>query len=251
MFTDTISNTVNQKQCYVYWLGSVPYLEAWQLQQRWAEEIGRGERAETLLLLEHPHTFTFGQRGQAGHLLWDTAELERQGVAVHWVDRGGDVTYHGPGQLVGYPLLRLAPPQQGKDGDDARDEPPKADYVGYLRRLELVIIQALGALGVTTFQVAGLSGVWVESEIHGRPAKIAAVGVKVDAGGVTRHGFAVNINPEMRYWQGIVACGLKDYPTTSLAELLDPLPCPESVRQAVIQAFGEVFGYQMVLAESS
>ena len=95
--------------CQVHRLGLVPYEPAWRLQEQYAAEIAAGTRPPTLLLLEHPHTYTFGRRGQAKNLLWDAAELARREVTVHWVDRGGDVTYHGPGQLVGYPLLTLAP----------------------------------------------------------------------------------------------------------------------------------------------
>src|SRR5512139_2458833 len=116
--------------CEVMRLGLVPYLEAWEYQNRLAEAIGRGRRPPTLLLLEHPHTYTFGRRGHPENLLWDAAELKRRGVSVYWVDRGGDVTYHGPGQLVGYPLLPLAP--AGLHADPGHDPHlPQADYIGY------------------------------------------------------------------------------------------------------------------------
>ncbi len=224
--------------CIVEVLGLVPYTQAWELQKRLSAEIAGGERPPTLLLLEHPHTYTFGRGGQAANLLWDAAELQRRAVTVHWVDRGGDVTYHGPGQLVGYPLLplgRLSP------GDSATDQVARADYVGYVRRLEQVLIRALGTLGVSAQAISGQTGVWVTGKQWPVPAKIASIGVKVDARGVTQHGFALNVNPDMTYWQGIVACGLKDAPAASLADLLDPLPAAQAVRQAVIDAFGIIF----------
>jgi lipoyl(octanoyl) transferase len=255
------------KVCRVETLGLVDYEQAWEYQKRLAEEIARGERPPTLLLLEHPHTYTFGRRGQAANLLWDAAELQRRGVAVHWVDRGGDVTYHGPGQLVGYPLLPLVAlgqvsPAVGSTPLDDHDPasqpvgstPPGAiarlDYVGYLRRLEQVLIQALQALSVQAHAFPGQTGVWVTGSQWPVPAKIASIGVKVDARGVTQHGFALNVNPDMTYWQGIVACGLTGAPTACLADLLDPLPATEHVIQEVIRAFADIFGYHIVLAQA-
>jgi lipoate-protein ligase B len=247
-----------REQCNLHWLGVMEYEPAWRLQDRLAAEIAAGQRPPTLLLLEHPHTYTFGRRGHPENLLWDPAELERRGVSVHWVDRGGDVTYHGPGQLVGYPLLPLAPlplaplPLQplGAGGLNASPggEPrlPQADYIGYLRRLEETLITALACLGVAAQQIDGLTGVWVQSAISNQPSKIAAIGVKVDARGVTRHGFALNVAPDMTYWEGIIGCGLKDATVTSLAGLLDPPPTMAQVRREVVAAFGEVFGYEMV-----
>ena len=226
--------------CEVYRLGSMNYEEAWRLQDRLAGEIARGERPPALLLLEHPHTYTFGRSGHAENLLWDEAELARRGVSVHWVDRGGDVTYHGPGQLVGYPLLPLAPGGLVMDGPHI----PRADYVGYLRRLEAVLIAALAQFGVQSRALPGLTGVWVQPDGQ-QPAKIAAIGVKVDARGVTRHGFALNVDVDMSYWEGIIGCGLKDYAVTSLASLLLLPPPVNEVMDAVEGSFGDIFHYQM------
>ncbi len=235
--------------CHVHWLGQMPYQQAWDLQNRLAEEIGRGQRPPTLLLLEHPHTYTFGRRGQAANLLWDEAELARRGVSVHWVDRGGDVTYHGPGQLVGYPLLPLGAPLPVTDSSSPRL--PQADYTGYLRRLEESLIQALAKLGASAQRLQGLTGVWVPAAQATPPlAKIAAIGVKVDARGVSRHGFALNVDPQMEYWQGIIACGLAGYAVTSLAEVLGASPPMTQVRRAVVRAFGQLFGYRMVKKEN-
>jgi lipoate-protein ligase B len=195
-------------------------------------------------------------------LLWGQQELEQRGVSVLWVDRGGDVTYHGPGQLVGYPLLPLAPggiyaKQPGGNGGGANARLPQADYVGYIRRLEQALILALLRMGVASVQMPGLTGVWVEPDsglnrqdimldMRRLPAKIAAIGVKVDARGVSRHGFALNVDMDMSYWHGIIGCGLKDYPVTSLAELCSPPPAMEDVIEMTTAAFGEVFGYEMV-----
>jgi lipoyl(octanoyl) transferase len=241
----------------VKWLGQVPYQDAWDLQEQLAGEIAAGRQPPTLLLLEHPHTFTFGRRGQAENLLWREEELEARGVQVYWVDRGGDVTYHGPGQLVGYPLLPLAPGGLYMDAQSGKRRLPQADYVGYLRKLENMLINALLKLGIASAQVPGLTGVWVQPDVFSRclrcppsmrrkPAKIAAIGVKVDARGISRHGFALNVDPDMTYWDGIVGCGIQDYPIASLADLLDPVPGLDKVRQAVIQAFSEEFNYQII-----
>jgi lipoate-protein ligase B len=218
------------------------YDAAWRLQIKLAEQIAEGQRPPTLLLLEHPHTYTFGRRGRAENLLWDEAELKRRGVAVHWVDRGGDVTYHGPGQLVGYPLLPLAPAGFTVEGGNGKI--PQADYVGYVRKLETTLIDALAKLGVIAFRVEGMTGVWVELP-DSPAAKIAAIGVKVGARGVSRHGFALNVKPNMSYWQGIVPCGLNGYPTTSLAELIHPLPSWMAIQQAVLDAFEQIYHYQI------
>ncbi|GAB4502568.1 MAG: lipoyl(octanoyl) transferase LipB [Anaerolineales bacterium] len=226
-------------------LGQIEYGAAWQLQNDLAEKIAAGLHPETLLLLEHPHTYTFGRRGQAANLLWDEAECARRGISIHWVDRGGDVTYHGPGQLVGYPLLRLTPPEMNSAA-------PRADYVGYIRSLEKTLIVALASLGLVTGQLAGHSGVWIQPEIasrcprclpadRGKPAKIAAIGVKVDARGVTRHGFALNVAPQMEYFEGIIPCGLSGYPVISLADLLETPPAMEKVKAAVSLAFRQIF----------
>jgi lipoyl(octanoyl) transferase len=232
------------KICTVHTPGELPYQQAWALQNRLAVEIAAGTRPPTLLLLEHPHTFTFGRSGQAKNLLWDVDELARRQVEVVWADRGGDVTYHGPGQLVGYPLLPLAPLRM-ETSPDGSPRLPQADYTGYLRRLEEVIIRALAQLGVTGQRVEDLTGVWVPAPEGIPPAKIAAIGVKVDAQGVTRHGFALNVDPDMSYWEGIIGCGLEGYPQTSLAILQSPVPAMDMVVEAVIEAFGEAFGYEM------
>jgi lipoate-protein ligase B len=246
-------------------LGLVEYESAWRLQNEYAREISEGKRAPTLLLLEHPHVYTFGRRGKQQNLLWGESQLKEKGIAIHWVDRGGDVTYHGPGQLVGYPLiplevqsLREAPPR-GQTLQSRSPETldslriPRADYVGYVRKLEKTLIVSLARLGLAAGQRSGLTGVWIQADVHSRcprckpedrkkPAKIAAIGVKVDARGISRHGFALNVNPDMDYWEGIIACGLQDEPVVSLADLFPEPPSMERVKQEVVSGFGEVFG---------
>jgi lipoate-protein ligase B len=235
-------------------LGLIEYESAWKLQDQYAAEIAEGKRSPTLLLLEHPHVYTFGRRGNKDNLLWGESQLQKKGIAIHWVDRGGDVTYHGPGQLVGYPLLPLtSTPLPLGEGWRGEGRIPQADYVGYVRNLEKVIITALANLGLATGQRSGLTGVWIQSDVHSRcrhcspedrkkPAKIAAIGVKVDARGISRHGFALNVNPDMEYWDGIIACGLRNEPIVSLADLFESPPPMERVKEGVVKAFVEVFG---------
>lgn len=237
-------------------LGLLEYERAWELQNEYAREIAEGKRQPTLLLLEHPHVYTFGRRGKQENLLWGESQLKEKGIAIHWVDRGGDVTYHGPGQLVGYPLLPLAPIPLQRSGDTGEGRIPQADYVGYIRKLETALIATLARLGVAAGQRAGLTGVWIQADVHSRcprckpedrqkPAKIAAIGVKVDARGISRHGFALNVNPDMEYWEGIIACGLQEEPIVSLADLFLEPPSMERVKREVIASFSEVFGYEM------
>ncbi|HEY9151830.1 MAG TPA: lipoyl(octanoyl) transferase [Anaerolineales bacterium] len=249
-------------KCDVLDLGLIAYERAWKLQDEYASEIAAGVRPPTLLLLEHPHVYTFGRKGHAENLLWGEEKLKEKGIAIHWVDRGGDVTYHGPGQLVGYPLIPLAPlllsPNslnlgRGKE----RGRIPDAGYVGYVRKLEKMLIAALARLGVAAGQRSGLTGVWVQADVYSRcprcrpedrekPAKIAAIGVKVDAHGVSRHGFALNVHPDMTYWDGIVACGLAEAPVVSLADLMNEPPDMNRVKKEITLAFEEVFDFQMV-----
>lgn len=242
-------------------MGVMDYKQAWHLQDNMAAEIARGERQPTLLLLQHPHCYTFGRRGKPENLLWDEERLEKQGVQVYWTDRGGDVTYHGPGQLVGYPLLPLGTPliknTSLSTGTPEPNRIPRADYTGYLRKLEAVIILALMRLGVPAGQINSLTGVWVQPDVPSRcrhcdlhkrklPAKIAALGVKVDSKGISRHGFALNVDPEMHFWDGIIACGLNDHAISSLADFIEPPPSFDQVASLVTIAFGEVFEYEMI-----
>lgn len=223
-------------------LDQIDFPAAQKLQSQLAAEIAAGARPPTLLLLEHPHTFTLGSQFRPEHLLWSPAELEQRGVQVFPADRGGDITYHGPGQLVGYPLL-----------------PVPGDRTAYLRKLEQVLILALMRLGLVAGQRSGQTGVWVQAEIASRcprclpqdrakPAKIAALGVKVDARGISRHGFALNVDPDMSFFDGMVPCGIHEYPVVSLADLLPDPPAMRTVKAEVTRAFGMIFDYEPVLS---
>lgn len=228
----------------IFDLGLIDYEVAWRLQDQYAAEIAAGTRPPTLLLLEHPHVYTFGRKGNADNLLWNETQLKGKGISTYWVDRGGDVTYHGPGQLVGYPLIPL-----GKLNQENRL--PDVDYVGYTRKLEDMLIRVLMEYGMGAGQIPGKTGVWIQADAYSRcsrckpedkqkPAKIAAIGVKVDASGITRHGFALNVNPDMSYWDGIIPCGLTE-PVVSLADLLDPAPTMEEVKAKVGETFLQAF----------
>jgi lipoate-protein ligase B len=234
----------------VYTLGETAYGTAREIQETVAERVHRGDERGALLFLEHPHTYTFGRRGDLDNLLWDQEELNQRGIAVHWIDRGGDVTYHGPGQLVGYPILPLGQVNQ-------KDHLPQADYVGYIRRLEEVLIRALARLGLVCCQRQGFTGIWIQPDVASRchhcppaareqPSKIASIGVKVDTHGISRHGFALNVDPDMSFWDGIIACGLIDHPTIALADLLQPVPSMNIVMESIIDSFVQTFGFDDV-----
>jgi lipoic acid synthetase len=198
------------------WLGRVPYHEAEQLQRA----LHARGIDDYLLLLEHPHVFTLGTTADLGHVLSRPAEVD---AALVRTDRGGDVTYHGPGQLVGYPIVTLP---------DWRDG--LRDVVGYVRNLEGVLIAALATFGVAARREPRYPGVWVGDD------KIAAVGVKV-ARGRTRHGFALNVDPDLSMFAHIVPCGIRDRGVTSLAQVLDEAPDMRDVVDAVIAEFARSF----------
>jgi lipoate-protein ligase B len=176
-------------------LGLVPYREAWALQQELAARRRAQAIPDTLVLLEHPHVYTIGRRGTRDHVYLSDAELEARGITCLEVDRGGDVTYHGPGQLVGYPILDLG---------------PQADVGAYLRTLEACLIETLGDFGIVGERLANYTGVWIQGQ-----RKIAAIGVKV-AQGITTHGFALNVNTDLSLFSHILPCGIPDKGVTSM-----------------------------------
>lgn len=197
---------LNAGQLDIRYLGRIDYQAAWDLQRALSQERAANHIPDTLLLLEHPHTFTLGRSGKWEHLLTDQETLAAQKIALYEVDRGGDITYHGPGQLVGYPILDL----KGYN----------LDYHTYLRRLEAVIIQTLAIFNQPAYREPGYTGVWVPAQNGGglRSAKLAAIGVKVDAAGITSHGFAINLNTDLSYFDLIIPCGIRYCLTTSLAQ---------------------------------
>ena len=172
------------------WLGRVDYLDAWRLQNAVATRVRAGDD-ERLLLLEHDPVYTIGRRGTTAHLLAAPEELRRVGASAYRVDRGGDITYHGPGQLVGYPVMRLG------------DSP---DLTGYVRALESALVDALASYGVAARTERGKTGVWVELPESGAQAKIAAIGVRVSRG-VTTHGFALNVTTDLAAFERMIPCG--------------------------------------------
>jgi lipoyl(octanoyl) transferase len=172
------------------WLGRVDYLGGWRLQEAVAMRVRAGDD-ERLLLLEHDPVYTIGRRGTTDHLLVGPGELRRAGASVYRVDRGGDITYHGPGQLVGYPIVRLG------------DAP---DLVRYVRAIEGALVDALAAYGVVGRAERGKTGVWVDLPESGLPAKIAAIGVRVSRG-VTTHGFALNVRTDLVAFERMLPCG--------------------------------------------
>lgn len=202
------------------WLGRVPYREADDLQRALLDEAAD----DYLLLLEHSHVYTLGKRADPEHVLVPPASV---GADLVRTDRGGDVTYHGPGQLVGYPIVTLPEWRGGK-----------VDVVAYVRRLEAVLIDALGDVGIEARRAEHYTGVWVGEE------KIGAIGVRVSKGR-TRHGFALNIDPDMTMFDHIIPCGIADKGVTSLAALLASTPDMRTVVDAVVRRFTERFGYRI------
>lgn len=205
------------------WLGTVPYAEGLRLQAELHEARAAGVAPDTLLQLEHPHVFTIGRRGDRSEILWDEATLRARGVEVFEADRGGRVTYHGPGQLVGYPIVHLG---------------PGADLVGYLRDLEEAIIRALADVGLEAGRSPGLAGVWIGER------KIAQVGVRVTRG-VTKHGYALNVAPDLSYFAGVVPCGILDRGVTSVAQELGHAPPVEDMARLVEGWLAEVLGLRL------
>ncbi|MGF1504512.1 MAG: lipoyl(octanoyl) transferase LipB [Anaerolineae bacterium] len=215
-------------------VGQVDYQQAWAWQKDLAAQRAANTIQDTLLVLAHPHTYTIGRSGSRDNLLLDKAVCRERGITVLDVDRGGDITYHGPGQLVAYPILDLGQPQ-------ADGRLLKADYVGYLRRLEDVQIATIAAFGLHGFREEGYTGVWTGSP----PAKIAAIGVRVNAKGISTHGIALNIDPDLSYFAGIIPCGITDRPVTSMGRLLGA-DCPpwEAVQDVFIETFISMFQHK-------
>ncbi len=232
------------KLCQTHWLGQLEYGAALSLQKELVAQRAANEIPDTLLLLEHPSTYTVGIHGHSEHLLVGQDELHRLNIAYHRVDRGGSVTYHGPGQLVCYPILDL------KEHD--------CNYHEYLKLLEKVIVHALARLNIRAFRERGQPGVWVFVETgkdasewgqtEPRSAQIAAIGVKLNGNQITSHGFAINVNPDLRFFDLIMPCGVSACRVSSLQQALNrPLEISNLI-EPVIESFCEIFGLELAPA---
>jgi len=208
------------------WLGTLEYGEGLRLQEELIRERRAGSIPDQLLLLEHPHVITLGTSADPAHVLADEAQRRLMGISLFETGRGGDVTYHGPGQLVGYPILDL--------------KPDRCDLHRYIRDIEESLIRALAGFGIAAGRRQGLTGVWVGDE------KIAAIGVRVSSGWITSHGFALNVDPDLRYFDTIVPCGIREYGVTSMARCGAEGLTPQDVARPVAASFAEVFGCDVV-----
>jgi lipoyl(octanoyl) transferase len=209
-------------------LGLVDYASALELQRETVAQRKAGAIPDTLLLLEHPHVYTLGRNARRENLLVSEEELAARGAQVFRTDRGGDVTYHGPGQLVGYPILDLAQHRR--------------DISWYMRSLEDVFLHTARDFGVEAVRLPGAAGVWVGND------KLVAMGVHLSRW-VTSHGFALNVNTDLHYFEWIVPCGLREKGVTSLARLLGRPVEMEAVTERVVEHFGAVFGLDVRTVE--
>ena len=221
-----MGHDLKKDTCHYSLIGCLDYMRARELQRKLAERVLPADQ-DVLLLLEHPPAYTLGGlRGSEANMLASRESLIRQGSAVINVDRGGDITFHGPGQLVGYPILNLA-----KLGGGIRN---------YLRSLEDVLILTLESFGVSAERIDGYTGVWVKGE------KVAAIGVKVTSKRITQHGFALIVDTDLSYFNRIVPCGIKDKAVTTLAGIICRAVDPADVATILVEAFGTVFGKEMI-----
>ena len=207
-------------------LGRVPYEEATRLQERLVLRVRRGEADSTLLLLTHPPVITLGRTAHGENVVIPDELRRASGIELHEAGRGGDVTYHGPGQLIGYPIVALTGAQR--------------DAHRYLRDLEEGLIETAAAFGVAASRVAGLTGVWVGD------AKLAAIGVRIGTGWITSHGFALNVGRDLTGFQAVIPCGIRDKSVTSLSHGLGRELEPESVARTAAGHVAEALGFDAV-----
>ena len=219
-------DTVPARALQVRRLGTVSYAEGLELQNRLVAERRAGSIPDQLLLLEHPHVITLGTSSHTDHVLLDEAERRLLGIELFETGRGGDVTYHGPGQLVGYPILDL--------------KPDRCDLHRYVRDLEQALIGALGELGIEARRREGLTGAWVGEE------KIAAIGVRVSSGWITSHGFALNVCTDLGFFDAIVPCGIREYGVGSISGELGRTVEMGEVEECVVGHFIGVFGHSSI-----
>ncbi|WP_341835122.1 lipoyl(octanoyl) transferase LipB [Chitinophaga pollutisoli] len=233
-----------KQQIIVNDLGRIPYRDAWDLQEKLlregtdakaaAREAGAGTIPQTrhhLLFCEHPPVYTLGKSGDMDHLLVSDADLAAKGIQFVQTNRGGDITFHGEGQIVGYPILDL--------------ERFYTDIGRYLRNLEEVIIRTIGEYGLAGERSKGETGVWLDPSIPGRARKICAMGVRCSRW-VTMHGFALNVNTDLSYFNNIVPCGIQDKSVTSLQKETGRTLPEEEVRARIVHHFSEIFDAEMV-----
>ena len=209
--------------CRAVWLGDMEYQEAYDLQLSLVEKVHSGQEPNTLLMLEHPHVYTKGRLSKESDVLLPEADLAAQGISVLETDRGGQVTYHGPGQLVVYPIVNL------KDWGGP---------VKYVRALEHVVIATLAEMGITANCESGNTGVWTNQ------GKIAAIGVKISRG-IAFHGLSLNVNTGLAYYQNIIPCGIADRPVTSMASILGSQVDMGLVRYGLVYQFGREFRFRI------
>ena len=213
--------------CQIIRLGTVEYHRAWELQVELAAKVHDGAQPNTLLLLEHSPVYTKGRLSKPEHILLSDEELRQKGIGVYEADRGGQVTFHGPGQLVAYPVV------------DLREW---GGPVKYVRTLERIIVDSLADFKITAETIDGITGVWVGG------AKIAAIGVKISRG-VAYHGFAINVTTDLSYYSHIVPCGIADRPVTSMAKVLGEDVDMGMAQYSLAYQFGKGMGFRMVEAE--
>jgi len=210
-------------------LGLIDYKEAWELQQKFHDRRRKNEIIDVLFLCEHPHTYTLGKVAEKKNLLYSDNELNNKKISVYEIDRGGDITYHGPGQLVGYGILNL--------------ENWKKDTHLYLRGLEEVLIKTCSDYELNSCRNEKYTGVWIDNR------KICAIGIKVSRW-ITMHGFAFNVNTNLNLFKGIIPCGIQDKEVTSMSVELKNYINLEIVKERVVNNFKNVFEYENTIVKS-
>lgn len=215
------------KELNVIDLARFPYGEAWKLQQELHSKRIHGTIGDTLILVEHPHVYTLGKNAQERHLIATEEYLKHRGIEVYHVDRGGDITYHGPGQLVGYPIFHL------------KEHRPSIGW--FITTIEQILIDTLAKFGIIAGRAAGMTGVWVGDQ------KIAAIGMRV-ARWVTMHGFALNVSTDLSYFGGIIPCGITNKGVTRMIDLSPEVTLP-AVKREIITRFAQHFGFNRIVSK--
>lgn len=210
--------------------GLSEYRKIWKLQKKLFIQVGKQRNLNYLILTEHKPIITIGKSGSKSHLLTDASNLRAKNIEVVKVDRGGDITFHGPGQIVGYPILNLMH--------------FKMDIHWYLRSIEQVILATLSDIGISAHRLQGLTGIWVDDK------KICAIGVKITRW-VTMHGFALNVSTDLNYFRHIIPCGVKDRGVTSISEIVGNIIALKDVYKYLIVNFEKVFSIKIVAQKST